>query len=457
MHKTFDVIVIGAGTGGQTAALELAAEGLKVAIVEQSSSPGGTCALHGCQAKKYFYEVAEIAAKSIHLEGLGITGQPRMSWAQISAAKNKFTARVPENTVANLKGSNVTYLSGAASFENRNCLRVGEEQLEAEFFIIATGAQPMQLPIQGSEHLLTSTDFLALETLPPRLVFVGGGFISFEFAHFAARLINDPTEITILEVMERPLGPFDGDMVQQLVAASDHDGINVQCGVKISAIEQNDDGFVVRLDDGDLIRADLVINGAGRVPAIADLQPEKAGIDFSRKGICVDKAMRSSVDTIFAVGDCAETLQLARVADREALAAVNNILAAKGEGEQDLISYEETPAVLFTYPQLAMVGKTEDQLKAEQIRYWKSTDTKLGWPTYQRIGLRYAAYKVLVDENDLILGAHILSDNSTGLINTFRMAMLNGTDVRNLRQEAIMSPYPSRESDMLYMLDPLVQ
>ena len=92
MHKTFDVVVIGAGTGGQTAALELAAEGLKVAIVEQSSSPGGTCALHGCQAKKYFYEVAEIAAKSIHLEGLGITGQPRMSWAQISAAKNKFTA-----------------------------------------------------------------------------------------------------------------------------------------------------------------------------------------------------------------------------------------------------------------------------------------------------------------------------------------------------------------------------
>ena len=454
MH-TFDVVVIGAGTGGQTAALELAAEGLRVAVVEQST-PGGICALHGCQAKKFFYEVAEIAAKSHHLEGLGVTRQPRLSWAQISAAKNEFTAKVPENTVANLKGNNITYLSGAASFENSGCIRVGEERLEAEFFIIATGAQPMQLPIEGSEHLLISNEFLALETLPPRLVFVGGGFISFEFAHFAARLSNDTTETTILEVMERPLGPFDGDMVQQLVAASIHDGISIHCGVKISAIEKKGDSFVVHLDDGQLIHADLVINGAGRVSAIETLQLEKAGVDFSRKGICVDKGMRSSVETIFAVGDCADTLQLARVADREALAAVNNILSAKGEGEQDTISYEEAPVVLFTYPQLAMVGKTEDQLKAEQIRYWKSTDINLGWPTYRRIGLRHAAYKILVDENDLILGAHILSDNGTGLINTFRMAMLNGTDVKKLRQDAIMSPYPSRESDMLYMLDPLV-
>lgn len=455
--QTFDVVVIGAGTGGQTAALELALEGLSVAVVEQSDTPGGICALHGCQAKKYFYEVAEIAAKSNHLEGLGVTAQPRLSWAQITAAKNEFTAGVPESTVANLKGNNITYLKGAASFQSRDRIRVADQELEAEFFIIATGAQPMQLPIKGSEHLLTSNEFLALEALPPRLVFVGGGFISFEFAHFAARLSNDPTEITILEAMERPLGPFDSDMVSQLVAASADDGISVKCGAKISAIEKKGDTFSVRLDGGKQISGDLVINGAGRVAAIETLQLEKAGVHSSRKGIHVDKGMRSSVENIFAVGDCADTLQLARVADREALAAANNILSAKGEGEQDLMSYEEAPAVLFTYPQLAMVGKTEDQLKSEQLRYWKSTDIKLGWPTYRRIGLRHAAYKILVDENDLIVGAHILSDNATGLINTFRMAMLNGIDIRKLRQDSIMNPYPSRESDMLYMLDPLVQ
>ena len=360
--QSFDVVVIGTGTGGQTAAVELAAEGFRVAVVEQSATPGGICALHGCQAKKYYYEVAEIVAKTKHLEGLGINAPPGVNWAQITAAKNRFTAKVPDNTVASLKGNGISYLSGSAAFESSNILRVGEEQLKADFFIIATGAQPMQLPIAGSEFLLNSNEFLALEELPRRLVFVGGGFISFEFAHFAARLGGAPSEITILEAMERPLGPFDGDMVQQLVEASTHDGINVRCGVKISVVEKTADGFAVRLDDGELISADLVINGAGRTPAVDGLQLENAGVDYSRAGIHVDKAMRSSVDTIFAVGDCAATLMLARVADREALAAAHNILAAKGAGEQDLVSYAEVPAVLFTSPQLAMVGKRQPKL-----------------------------------------------------------------------------------------------
>ena len=455
MH-TFDVVVIGSGTAGQTAAMELAAEGFRVAVVEQSDTPGGVCALYGCQAKKYYYEVAEVAAKAKHLEGLGITAQPRLNWAQITSAKNGFTAKVPENTVASLTGNGVTYLSGTASFETHSRLRVGDEQLEAEFFIIATGAEPLQLPITGNEHLLTSTDFLDLEELPSRLVFVGGGFISFEFAHFAARLVDDPKEIVILEAMERPLGPFDADMVQALVASSIYDGISIRCGVNISAIEKSAEGYIVHLGNGEIISGDLVINGAGRVPAIEALELENAGVDFSRRGIAVDRGMRSSAATIFAVGDCADTLMLARVADREALTAVRNILAARGEGERDVISYDEAPAVLFTYPQLAMVGKTEEQLETEKIRYWKSMDTNLGWPTYLRIGLGHAAYKILVDEHDLILGAHILSDNATGLINTFRLAMLNGIDIRKLHHDAIMSPYPSRESDVLYMLAPLV-
>ena len=456
MH-TYDVVVIGTGTGGQSAAMELAVEGFSVAVVEQSDTPGGVCALYGCQAKKYFYEVAELAAKASHLNGLGLSGQPRMSWAQIAAAKNKFTSAVPENTVASLTGNNISFISGTATFESPRRIRVGEDHLEAEFFIIATGAEPMQLPIAGKEHLMTSNEFLALEKLPSRLVFVGGGFISFEFAHYAARLADDPTEIIILEAMDRPLGPFDGDMVQQLVAASADDGIKVRCEVTISEIEKTDTGYAVHLDDGELVSGDLVINGAGRAPAIEALQLENAGVKFSRRGIAVDRGMRSSVPTIFAVGDCADTLMLARVADREALVAVHNILSAKEGGEQDAISYAEAPAVLFTYPQLAMVGKTEEQLKSEEIRYWKNMDTNLGWPTYRRIGLRHAAYKILVDENDLVLGAHIVSDNATGLINTFRLAMLHGIDIRKLHQDAIMSPYPSRESDMLYMLAPLVE
>ncbi len=453
---SFDVIVIGTGTSGQTAALELAAEGLSVAVIEGSGTPGGVCALRGCQAKKYFYEIAEVMAKSTHLLGLGITMPPVAKWADINAAKNKFTARVPDNTVANLKGSGITYVPGTAVFNDSNHILVGESELGADYVIIGSGAQPMQLPFEGSEHLLTSDDFLDLDELPPRLVFVGGGFISFEFAHFAARIREAPREITILEISKRPLGPFDKDLVEQLVQASTADGITIRCEVEITAVEKSGGEFILHFKNDTPLRADLVINGAGRAPAIDDLNLEAAGVSHSRGGIDVDRTMRSSVETIYAVGDCAQSIQLARVADREGFVAARNILAARGEGTQETISYDEVPTVLFTYPQLAMIGKTEEQLIEEQTRYWKNMDTELSWPTYRRVGLRRAAFKILVDENDMLLGAHILSDSATGIINTFRLAMLHGIDIRRLRQDAVMSPYPSRESDIIYMLDPLV-
>jgi glutathione reductase (NADPH) len=455
--ERFDVIVIGTGTSGQTAALELAAEGLSVAVIEASDTPGGVCALRGCQPKKYFYEVAEVMAKSMHLHGLGIMRQPAANWADIAAAKNKFTAQIPDHTVANLKGSGITYISGKAVFKDSSHITVGESVLRADYIVIGSGAEPMQLPFDGSEHLLTSADFLALDHLPQRLAFVGGGFISFEFAHFAARINDTPREITILEVSEQPLGPFDKDMVDQLVQASTADAITIRCEVDITAVEKSGDEFIIHFKNDAPLSADLVINGAGRAPAIDDLNLEAAGVSHSRKGIDVDQALRSSVETIFAVGDCADSIQLARIADREGFIAARNILAARGEGEEEKISYAEVPTVLFTYPQLAMIGKTEEQLIEEKVRYWKSMETELSWPTYRRVGLRRAAFKILVDERDLLLGAHILSDNATGIINTFRLAMLHRIDIRQLRQDAVMSPYPSRESDMIYMLDPLVE
>lgn len=451
-----DVVVIGAGTGGQTAAVELAVQGYSVAVVEQSKSPGGVCALHGCQAKKYFYEVTELAAKANHLQGLGIASVPTVNWREISAAKNIFTSQVPDNTRANLRGSGVTYMEGKASFISDTELMVAEKKIEADYFVIACGAVPMQLPIDGGEHLITSNDFLALEQIPTRIVFIGGGFISFEFAHFAARLGSKPGEVHILEVMERPLGPFDQEMVAQLVAASAHDGINVQSGVSISSIEKTEEGFVVHLQSGNTIETDLVVHGAGRIPAIDHLGLDNAGVTATRRGIQVDSMMRTSAPNIFAVGDCAASIQLARVADREALIAASNILADKEGTERTTISYDAVPAVLFTYPQLAMVGKTEEQLIEDGVKFWKSSETEIGWPTYRRIGMRHAAYKILVDAENRVLGAHVLSDNATGIINTFKQAMLDGTDIEKLRDAAVMSPYPSRESDILYMLNPLL-
>ena len=167
--------------------------------------------------------------------------------------------------------------------------------------------------------------------------------------------------------------------------------------------------------------------------------------------------MRSSNPRVFAVGDCAATLQLARVADYEGYVAAKNILAAVEGGAGARIDHRSVPTILFTYPQYAMVGATEDVLQAEGVRYYKNSDKNIGWPTYKRVGLSHAAFKILVDADNHLLGAHILSDNAAGLINSFKQAMLDGRTVEDLFWDNVMSPYPSRESDIIYMLKPFFE
>ncbi len=455
--KKFDVIVIGTGTAGQTAAFDLAAEGYNVAIIESSSTPGGVCALRGCQAKKWFYEVSELVARCNHLQNIGITTLPQVDWQQILIEKNKFTSDVPQNTINNLRGNGVTFIEGQATFIDKLTISVNNTSLQASFFIVTTGAEPMALPFEGNENMITSDDFLELKALPERVAFIGGGFISFEFAHFAARLGCRKGEVYILEANDKVLSPFDQDMVRQLVEASEAEGISIQTKVSITSIKKSTTGYTVVLESGADLEVDLVVNGAGRTPNIDSLNLQGAGVDFSKRGIAVDQHMKTSADTVFAVGDCAESLQLARVADMEAHVAARTIIATKNGEKSAGIDYSTTPAVLFTYPQLGSLGKTEEQLKEENIKYWKSYDTQLSWPTYRRVGLKYAAYKIMVDKDDLILGAHFISDNTTGLLNTFKQAMRDKIPVTRLHENNIMAPYPSRESDIVYMLSPFVE
>ena len=179
--EKFDVIVIGTGTAGQTAAFDLAAEGLRVAIAENSPNPGGVCALKGCQAKKWFYEAMEISARSSHLHGKGVTDLPRFNWEQVLKEKNRFTSKIPESTTSGLKGADIAFLPGQAQFVDTRTLRIGNHDYHARYVIVAAGAIPGELPVDGAKHLITSDDFLELAALPRRIAFIGGGFISFEF------------------------------------------------------------------------------------------------------------------------------------------------------------------------------------------------------------------------------------------------------------------------------------
>lgn len=458
MQDTFDALIIGSGTAGQTTAYKLNEAGLRVGLIEQSDKPGGTCALRGCQAKKWFYEAAAVVAHARHLQDIGIVSPPTASWSQLCKAKNAFTAKVPDNTVKGLKKAGIAYIQGSARFQSPHSLVAGERKYTADHIVLATGAVPSPLPIKGIEHVLTSSAFLELDALPQRIVFIGGGFISFEFAHFAARLGDTGIQCTILEAGPRPLGPFDAEMVELLVGASLAEGMDIECDVVITAIEKTESGFRVITENHGNLDADMVVHGAGRAPDIQKLHLDAANVDASRHGIVVDQHMATSVPHIFAVGDCAATVQLARVADAEAATAANNIIARhKGDNMVAAIDYDAVPAVLFTYPQYAMVGKTEQTLLDEGVTFNKNFAKELSWPTYTRVGLRSAAFKIFADSNGYILGAHILSDNATGLINTFAMAMKNKIAAQELYEQSIMTPYPSRESDIIYMLRPMAK
>jgi glutathione reductase (NADPH) len=458
MSKQYDALVIGSGTAGQTAAHELNRNGLTVGMVEHSQRPGGTCALRGCQAKKWFYEGVETVARSRHLSGIGITSPALASWLELRNAKNRFTARVPDNTINGLKKAGIDFIRGRAHFTDRNSISVGHQQLSARFIVLATGAAPMRLPLKGAQFIVTSSEFMELDRLPRRIIFIGGGFISFEFAHFAVRLGPPHTQCTILEARPRPLAPFDTEMVELLTEASAAEGIDIHCNADITTIKKTGPTFTVTTRDGDLFESDLVVHGAGRSADIDDLNLKKAVVESAQGGITVDEKMATTNPHIYAVGDCAATVQLARVADAEAQVAAANIVSClEGTQNEASMDYTAVPSVLFTYPQYGMVGTTEEALKERGVAYRKSFGKNLTWPTYKRVGLKSAAYKLLADEDGKLLGAHVLSDSATGLISTCTLAMVNRISVDDLYRQSTMTPYPSRESDIIYMLKPLIE
>lgn len=350
--ETFDVIVIGTGTAGQTAAFDLAADGYRVAIAENSPAPGGVCALKGCQAKKWFYEAMEISARSRHLMGKGITDPPRFSWEQVQKEKTRFTSKIPENTITGLKGADIDYLPGQAQFLDGHTLHIDNRDYQGRYVIVAAGALPATLPIDGAAHLITSDDFLDLTELPQRIAFIGGGFISFEFAHFAARLGSAAGQVHVLEAGDRPLAPFDKDLVAQLVKASQAEGIQVQTGVSVTSVTKTGDEYIVHFESGPSLAVDRVVNSAGRTPNIKTLNLEAAGIESSGKGIAVNPSMQTSVPSVFAIGDCTDTVMLARVADMEAHVAAGAVMAMEKGIALPAMDYRSVPAILFTYPQL---------------------------------------------------------------------------------------------------------
>lgn len=447
-----DLIVIGAGTGANGVARACAIAGWRVAIVD-SLPYGGTCALRGCDPKKMLVGVTEALDWAGRLGGKGLRAESmRIDWPEMMAFKRTFTDAMPDRLEAGFKKLGIETLHGSARFVGPQEVRVGERTLKARHVHIATGARPATLGISGEHLLSTSTDFLDLEALPERIVFVGGGFISFEFAHIARRA--GASSVTIVHRGPRPLVRFDPDLVVLLVERTRELGIDVRLDSCVVDIAPGEKGLAVRIDTTagiEVVECDLAVHGAGRVPNLDGLDLDVAGVAVTERGIVVSQSMRSvSNPAVFSAGDCADTdaPNLTPVSANEARVATKNLLA--GEDVRS-IKYPPIPSTVFTVPPLASVGWLEEEAQAEGIAFDVRFQRTGAWYSSMRVAEPYSAHKTLIEKGTgRIIGAHVLGPGAEEQINLFAMAMGAGLTANQVK--AVVFAYPSYASDLASMV-----
>ena len=445
MKNCYDLIVIGGGTGGNGVARMAADAGWNVASID-SEPHGGTCALRGCDPKKMLIAVTEGVEWAENMKGKGLKTSTSVNWSDMIAFKSTFTDNMPLRIENGLEKAGVDVLHGQARFTGPDTVQLNGESLTAKYFHIATGARPMTLNIPGEEYLATSTDFLELPERPDHIAFVGGGFIAMEFSHIAKRA--GAREVTVLEMMERPMGPFDPDLVAMLVEATKELGVDLRTMSKVAKIEKQDDDFVVTLErpEGtETIACDLVVHATGRVPNIDGLNLEAAGVEYSRRGIKVSNAMRTTNPAIFAAGDCADSgLNLTPVSAAEGRIAGKNLLAGEDARE---VKYPPIPSVVFTLPMVATVGLSETAAKAQSLKFDTHFEKTEGWYSSMRVGAKWTGFKVLVEQSSgKVLGAHLIGPGAEEQINIFAMAM--GAELTANQIKAMIFAYPSYASDI---------
>ena len=449
MDTIFDLVVIGTGSGASSAARKCRKAGWKVAVIDERPF-GGTCALRGCDMKKVLMGAAEIADWNTRMNGKGIEANTSIVWSDLMAFKRSFVENYSSTFEKALTDSGIDTFHGTASFISEDQVAVNGKTLKGSHILIAAGARPMPLSITGEENIVLSDYFLDMDTLPRSIVFIGGGMISLEFAHIAARA---GSTVTIIERQDRPLINFDADLVDLLMKKANDIGIHFMGNTIIHSVEKEGGKFIVKGNTGKediLLSCDLVVHGAGRVPDIDRLNLAAGKVDYSKRGITVNEYLQSvSNPKVYSAGDAADTKgpPLTPVASLESSITATNLL----KGNLVKPDYSVIPSVVFTVPQIASVGLSEEKAREKGYEcYTKKLDVS-GWYTYKRTNEKYAMAKIVIDsKSNYILGAHFIGNEADELVNYFAMAMQMQIDVKQLKK--MMFAYPTAASDIVYML-----
>ncbi len=447
--KSYDLVIVGSGSAATSAAYRCLEADWSIAVIDHKPI-GGTCALRGCDPKKVIYGVAEAANAVRRLQGRGISLSGKgVSWNELIRFKETFTQPMSANIEDGLKSSGIDVVHGHAGFTGKNTLEAEGQEFSAKKILVASGVKASRQKFPGSEHMIDNEGFLGLRELPRRLIFVGGGYISVEFANIAR---SSGSEATIIQHSGRILKNFDPYTVDALWKSMERKGIRILADSEITGIEENDGDYRVAYRQNgkeNKVYADLVVHGAGR-EFDSTLVPEKAGIEFTASGIKVNGYLQSvSNPDVYSAGDAADTgaYKLTPVAGMEGSVAAENMI----NGNTVKADYTGTPTVVFSSPPLAMVGMTEEEASAEGLEFSVKKGESTSWYNSRRLGMDVSAYKVLLErDTGRILGAHILGPNSEEVINTVSLAIRKGITAHEL--SAMPFSYPSDTYDLKYML-----
>ncbi len=431
MADQFDLTVIGTGPGGYVCAIRAAQLGMKVAVVEKNPTFGGTCLNIGCIPSKALLHATEMFEEAGHnFAHLGIDiPPPSLNLAQMMVHKDEVVAANVNGVSFLFKKNKITSFQGLGSIAGKGRVRVvgdkGEQFIESRNIVIATGSVPATLPgiDIDEEKIVTSTGALTLGAVPDRLLVIGAGVIGLELGSVWARL---GAKVTVVEFLDRILPGMDSEVARQFQRILQKQGIEFKLGTKVKAIDRQDDGsLTARLEpaaggDMAIVEADVALVAIGRKPFTQGLGLEDAGIALDERGrIATNAQYATGVDGIYAIGDVIVGPMLAHKAEDEGI-AVAEIIA----GQHGHVNYGAMPAVVYTSPEIASVGKSEDELKAAGIDY------KVGKFPFTANGRAKAQLatqgfvKVLADvATDRVLGAHIIGKSASEMIEALTVLM----------------------------------
>ena len=414
----FDIIIIGAGPGGYETAADAAAHGLNVAIVERAQM-GGTCLNRGCIPTKALCRNAEVINLMREAEVWGMkTGELAFDYAPVFERKEAVVKQLREGVEMLMGAPGITAIKGEAILKDANTVVVNGEEYSAKNIIIATGSAPRGLPIEGADLAMTSDDILAMETLPKSLCIVGGGVIGMEFA---AVFSTFGVEVTVIEYCKEILPPFDKDVAKRLKTVLSKRGIKIITSAAVNGITQGEDGYTVSYElkgKPQSVTCEKVLMSVGRQPVLPQ-GLDAVGVTVGRRGIEVDDNMMTNVPGVYAIGDVNGRMMLAHAASAQGLRALHAIM-----GKTDDIKLDIVPSAVFTVPELAMVGLTEEQC-AE-----KGLDVTVKKSFFRSNGKAVAMnetdglIKMIVDNaTRQIVGCHICGAHAADLIQEVVTAM----------------------------------